>query len=139
MTVTFRSSSRAFQTGPMASVSVRAPVGQTDTHWPHMAQAVELRGRPMAGEITVSKPRFWALMAPTSWTWLHTVTHRRHRMHLAVSRVMEGDTSTWAGPISPERRHSVTPNSSPRAWRFFMPSTSTTHTRQVPYWWTSFR
>ena len=58
-------SARAFQTGVRPSVSWSAPVGQTTVHWPHMAQAVEFKGRPMAGLITVSNPRFWAWIAPT--------------------------------------------------------------------------
>ena len=80
-----------------------------------MAQAVALSGRPMAGLMTVSKPRFCAAMAPTCWMLRHTVTQRRHSTHLEVSRVMAGDTSTWRGGCSPERRQEVTPRRSPRA------------------------
>ena len=83
------------QTSSIWSRSVMAPTGQTAAHWPHCTQTdvVEvLRRRP--GRSRVSKPRSWGNRPPTCWISLHTVTQRRHLMHLPVSRTSAGVLSS---------------------------------------------
>ena len=55
-----------------------------------------------AGPITVAKPRPCGNSPPTPCVSLHTVTQRRHMMHLPVSRTRAGvDSSTMRRVFSP--------------------------------------
>ncbi len=65
-------------------------MGQTMTHCPQLAQLEEPSGRSAAGPIVVLKPRWLTPRTPTPWISLQTVTQRRQRMHLEVSRKIDG-------------------------------------------------
>ena len=71
-----------------------APTGQTAAHWPHCTQVTSERSEANAGPITVVKPRPCGNRAPTPWVSLHTVTQRRHMMHLPLSRMSAGVESS---------------------------------------------
>jgi len=81
----------------MALRSVMAPTGQTAAHWPHCTQVTPSRSLANAGPITVAKPRPCGNSAPMPCTWLQTVTHRRHLMHLELSRTSPGVLSSRLG------------------------------------------
>ena len=67
-----------------------APTGHTAAHCPHCTHTTSERFDAKAGPITDWNPRFCGKMAATPWVWPHTVTQRRQRMHLAVSRTSAG-------------------------------------------------
>ena len=80
---------------PMWSCSVIAPTGHTAPHWPHCTHTTSSSSWQNAGPTTVLKPRFCGHKAATPCTLLQTVTQRRQRMHLAVSRVRAGVLWSW--------------------------------------------
>ena len=86
----FVGSSSAAQTSSIWSFSLMAPTGHTAAHWPHCTQATSARSDAKAGPMTVLNPRPCGKSAATPWIWPHTVTQRRHLMHLAVSRTSAG-------------------------------------------------
>ena len=95
-------SSSAAQTSSVWLRSVIAPTGQTAAHWPHCTQTTSLRLLANAGPMTVVKPRPCGKSPPTPWMPLHTVTQRRHMMHLPVLRTRAGvESSTIVLVFSP--------------------------------------
>ncbi len=86
----FFGSSIAAQTLSISSASLIAPTGQTAAHCPHCTHTTSDRFEANAGPMTDWKPRFCGNMAATPCVWPHTVTQRRQRMHLPVSRTSAG-------------------------------------------------
>ncbi|OPZ68207.1 MAG: hypothetical protein BWY81_00954 [Firmicutes bacterium ADurb.Bin467] len=107
--------SSASQTARFALVSFSAPTGQTTVHWPQNAQLTVPIGSPIAGEISVSKPRFCAPSTQASCTSAHAVTQRRQSMHFDMSRVMATEASMWKRDRSPSKREVSTPSCFPSA------------------------
>ena len=117
---------------PVLSTSVRAPVGHTATHWPHMTQLVSIRPLPKAVATTAGKPLSTAPMAPTLWYSWHTDSQRRHMMHLLASRTMEGEDSTAYWDCWPLKGISRMPRSAASAWSSHLPLLA--HCRQSFGW-----
>ncbi|MPM36561.1 hypothetical protein SDC9_83160 [bioreactor metagenome] len=86
-------------------------------HWPQLMQLVSTRGFSKAGATCVSKPRLIMPMQATPWVFSQAATQRRQRMHLLLSRTMEGDmSSTLRRMRSPSYLISSTPSSLARVW-----------------------
>ena len=109
----FSGSLMASRTFWHSSFSCSAPVGQATMHWPQLTQVVSERGRSKAQAIWVSKPRLLGPMTPTCCC-SQAATQRRHRIHLALSRIRWlQDSSTMLSGTLPSNRSSC---STPSSW-----------------------
>ena len=63
----------------------RAPVGHTDTHWPHDVQIESMTGRSMNAAIRASRPVPAIAIAPMCCTSWQASTQRAQRMHALKS------------------------------------------------------
>ena len=94
-------SRRAARTSAVESFSASAPVGHTTMHWPQDTQSTSARSRSKAQPMWVWKPRSLGPMTPTDWSWRQADTHRRHRMHLELSRTRwRAVSSGWGSRLS---------------------------------------
>ena len=91
---------RADSTSAVESCSDRAPVGQDTMHCPQDTQSTSLRSRSKAQPIWVMKPRSLVPMTPTSCSLRQVATHRRHKMHLELSRTRCRAVSSIRGSSS---------------------------------------
>ena len=113
---------RASMTSWIWLFSVRAPVGQTVTHWPQFTQLDTFRPSSKAVPIFAREPRPMKSMAETCWTSSQIRTHLLQRMHLAGSRTIEGlEASSVCRVRSPAKRRLRTPNSSARSCNSQLP------------------
>ena len=117
---------------PVWSTSERAPTGQTATHWPQNTQLVSTSSLPKAVFTTAGKPLSTAPMAPTLWYSWHTLSQRRHMMHLLASRTIEGESSMGYWDCWPLKGISRIPMSAARAWSSHLPLLG--HWRQSLGW-----
>ena len=114
------------------STSDRAPVGHTATHWPQNTQLVFTRGSSNAVLTTAGKPLSTAPIAPTLWYSWHTLSQRRHIMHLLESRTIEGESSMGYWDCWPLKGISRIPISAARDWSSHLPLLG--HWRQSLGW-----
>ncbi len=93
-TTYFSGSARASQTRSISLTSVKAPTGQTTTHWPQLLQLISFCGKSKAVETTELKPRPVNSRAFSPCTSAQTLTQRPQRIHLLGSLFREGPTSS---------------------------------------------
>ena len=108
-TTCFFGSASSSQTSLVESFSCSAPVGQAAMHCPQLMQAMSRqRHIHTASSMAVLKPRFvGADHADALHILPQAATQRRHRMHLLLSRTMDGDrSSTSYSFMAPAKRSS---------------------------------
>ena len=89
-TITCLPALKASSTLSISDFSINAPVGHTVTHCPHSMQGDFAMERFSAGATMVRKPRFSKPSMLMPWALAQRAMQRPHRMHLEVSRTIEG-------------------------------------------------